>query len=362
MEKGTILVVDNEQFFLETIVDTLNSSDYKVLQAKNGKMGLKVAEKFMPDIVITDWDMPEMDGIEMIKAFKKSETLSDIPIIMCTGIMTTSEDLQIALNAGAIDYIRKPIDKIELIARVNSMLKLSRSYIKIKKLNNFKDKVLSVLGHDLRDPVGAIKTFIELVLNRLDSYDQKKLINSLQKIKEQANLTYSLLERILLWAKTQRGSAIYEPRENELNTIIEESIMLYYPNALEKNITLESQITKPLYAYFDKESISVVLRNLISNALKFTPNGGKITISTRKNEQQLIITVADTGVGISKELQKRIFLKEEFYSTYGTNDEKGSGLGLILCSEFTKMNKGKIWVDSSVGKGSSFNFTLPLYK
>ena len=133
MEKVTILVVDDEQFFLETIVDTLNSDEYKILQAKNGKVGLKIAEKFLPDIVITDWEMPEMNGIEMIKAFKKRKTLEEIPIIMCTGIMTSSKDLKIALNAGAVDYIRKPINKIELIARVNSALYISYSLKIIKK-------------------------------------------------------------------------------------------------------------------------------------------------------------------------------------------------------------------------------------
>ncbi len=140
MEKVTILVVDDQQDFLEVITDILDSNNFKIIHALNGKMGIEVAKKFLPDMVITDWEMPEMDGIEMIKTFKISKILFDIPIVICSGIMTSSQNLKAAFDAGAIDYIRKPIDPIELIARVNSALLLSHSLIIIK---NQKKEILS---------------------------------------------------------------------------------------------------------------------------------------------------------------------------------------------------------------------------
>ena len=155
MKKEVILIVDDEQNYLDTITDTLEERNFKIIQALNGKMGIMVAQKFLPDIIITDWEMPEMNGIEMIQQLKANEQTANIPVIMCTGIMTTSQNLHVALGAGAYDYIRKPIDPIELVARINATLRLSNSYKKIhqqaEKLaesNATKDKFFSIIAFD----------------------------------------------------------------------------------------------------------------------------------------------------------------------------------------------------------------------
>ena len=374
MEKVTILVVDDEQFFLETIVDELNSIDYKVLQAKNGREGLKVAEKFLPDIVITDWEMPEMNGIEMIKAFKKRKIIANIPIIMCTGIMTSSKDLKIALDAGAVDYIRKPIDKTELQARVSSMLKLSESYKEIKLLNATKDKFFSIIAHDLKSPFNALLGLSNLLLENHVNHKEEKRERYIKLINDSSIKTYKLLENLLVWAQSQSGSIELLPEKITIKALINEIALLFEETRENKNIIFSVNTEENLFVFADKNMIETVIRNLISNALKFTPQRGEIivnakTITDENNQKIAKITVKDSGVGISPEIQSKLFDIRDNSSTKGTENETGAGLGLILCREFVEKHDCKIWVESEVGNlpagkagGSNFSFTLPLYK
>lgn len=188
MYKATILVIDDEQRFLDVITNTLKASNYKVIQALNGEMGVMVALKFMPDIIICDWEMPVMDGIEAIKTLKNDKETKDIPVIMATGAMTTSDDLNTALNAGAVDYIRKPIDPIELIARINSALKLSKSYKEIKEKN-----------------IEIVNQYEEILMQNKEIQMQNEEISSQHEMLERANLE---LEKLSIVASETDNSVI----------------------------------------------------------------------------------------------------------------------------------------------------------
>ena len=163
MKVNKILIVDDEPSNLAAMVDIFMKagSMYEIFQSLTAKMAIEIAQKRLPDLIITDWEMPVKNGIEMIKELKQDSLTCDIPIIMCTGVMISSEHLQTALDAGAVDYIRKPVDEIELMARVRSMLVLSNSFKEIKALNSLKDKIFTIIGHDLRGPVGNIKSMVE---------------------------------------------------------------------------------------------------------------------------------------------------------------------------------------------------------
>ncbi|MCD4834708.1 MAG: hybrid sensor histidine kinase/response regulator [Bacteroidales bacterium] len=366
MENYSILVVDDSQDNLKTISSFLKETELSltILKAPNGKIACTLAEKKLPDLIILDWEMPEMDGIETLKCLKRFETTADIPVIMCTGKMTTSEHLKTALEAGAVDYIRKPIDKTELSARVYSMLKLSESYKEIKLLNATKDKFFSIIAHDLKSPFTALLGFSNLLLESHATIDDEERETYIKFINDGSIKTFKLLENLLTWAQSQSGRIEFTPEKINIETLINEIILLLTETAENKEIKLIANTDNSLFVNADKNMIDTVIRNLISNAIKFTPKGGDITIKshtiTDNNNQKFAeISVKDSGVGIPPEIQSKLFKITENISTKGTEEEAGTGLGLILCKEFVEKHGGKIWVESEVKKGSKFIFTIP---
>ncbi|MBU8892146.1 MAG: hybrid sensor histidine kinase/response regulator [Bacteroidales bacterium] len=367
MNNYSILVVDDSQDNLKTISSYLKESELSltILKAPNGKIACMLAEKKLPDLIIMDWEMPEMDGIETLKYLKSLDHTKDIPVIMCTGKMTTSEHLKTALEAGAVDYIRKPIDKTELSARVYSMLKLSESYKEIKLLNATKDKFFSIIAHDLKSPFSALLGFSELLLENHAIYNDAEREEYIKYINDGSIKTYKLLENLLTWAQSQTGRIKFTPEKINITALINEIILLLKETAGNKEIKLILNTENNLLVNADKNMIETVIRNLVSNAIKFTPKGGDITIKSRtitdENNQRLAeISVNDRGVGISPEIQYKLFKITENVSTKGTEKEPGTGLGLILCKGFVEKHGGRIWVESEVGKGSIFLFTVPL--
>jgi len=367
MYNAVILIIDDEQTYLDSITESLKSKKFKIVQAVNGEMGIMVAQKFMPDIIITDWEMPDMNGIEMIKKLKANEATHNIPVIMCTGIMTTSKNLDTALEAGAIDYIRKPVDAIELSARINSALKLSASFKRIKTqneelqlLNNTKNKFFSIIAHDLRGPIGSMDSFLDVIIANLESNTREELLKNISLLKNSTRQTFSLLENLLTWARSQRDEIPYEPAWNNLRFIIDECVSIFKIKADAKKIRYISYLHQDLYCFFDAEMIRTILRNLINNATKYTRINSTIEISATKNEQNVVVSIKDTGIGINAKIKEKLFrIDSKMPSAEGTNGEKGTGLGLILCYEFIKKHNGNIWVESEPEKGSTFRFSLP---
>jgi signal transduction histidine kinase len=366
MENETILIIDDEQSFLDISTDTLENKNFNVLQALNGEMGLEVANKFLPDIVIVDWDMPAMDGIETIKQLKKQALTRDIPVILATGKMTSSENLETALSAGAVDYIRKPVDTIELTARINSALKISK-YIKevanqrdkLKELNVTKDKFFSIIAHDLKNPFNIILGFSDLLLKNIQKYDIQKTMNLLSTIKTTSKQGFELLENLLIWAGSQTGRIAFRPELIDLKACILQNISNIKSQALEKSIKITVSDFEPCMMFGDKNMINTILRNLMSNAIKFTYICGQIHVNLINHGDHYEISLKDSGIGISKENINKLFQLDSKFRANGTSDEKGTGLGLILCKEFVEKHGGKIWVESEINKGSEFKFTLP---
>ncbi len=237
---------------------------------------------------------------------------------------------------------------------------LKKNEKKLRELNATKDKFFSIIAHDLRSPFNAIIGFSEMLFKKHSEYDAKKREQIIKLILSSSKETYDLLENLLQWAKTQIDNNTYNPEKHEVQTIIFETLFNTENIAKSKKIKLISAISENLSIYADKNMIQTILRNLITNAIKFTKEGGVITIDAQKNKKEVIFSVNDTGIGISKEKIGKLFDITEKTNTLGTNNETGTGLGLILCKEFTEKHKGKIWVESILGKGSSFKFTIPL--
>ncbi|MEN8119365.1 MAG: PAS domain-containing sensor histidine kinase [Bacteroidota bacterium] len=237
---------------------------------------------------------------------------------------------------------------------------------KLKELNISKDKFLSIISHDLKTPFGQFISATELILDKIHEYDTSQIEKLIGLLNEQAVQSYKLLENLLEWSRSQKGLIKFDPGPICLEAITEEIIDSLKQMATNKSISVTSNIKKGLFIYADKYMLSTIFRNLISNAIKFTNEHGKVTISSRYfmqkkslGDKMLEISVADTGMGIRGEEISKLFRIDTASSTKGTNKESGTGLGLILCKEFVEKHGGQIWVESEVDKGSVFKFTIP---
>ncbi len=251
----------------------------------------------------------------------------------------------------------------DITGKVKTENNLIESEHKLRKLNTTKDKFFSIIAHDLRGPFNSMLGFANLLVNKFDRFDIRKQKEFLGILADNLENTYKLLENLLLWARTQRGTLDFYPEKENLYLLSSETIELLRQSAANKAIFLINQIPEDIYVHADKNMLLTIFRNLLSNAIKFTPKEGKIVISagltTDEYKQNLVeISVKDSGVGIEKEKRAQLFKISENISTKGTEGESGTGLGLILCKEFVEKHGGTIKVESEVWKGSSFIFTL----
>jgi signal transduction histidine kinase len=229
----------------------------------------------------------------------------------------------------------------------------------LNELNASKDKFFSIIAHDLKNPFNTIIGFSEMLKEEITSGELNKSGEYAGMIYDSATKTYRLLENLLEWANSQRGKISFNPIPLNLSEIFKEDFRILNEIAGRKNIELNSRFTDDLTIVADKNMIKTILRNLISNAIKFTYKNGKVEITATIDNKQVEISVSDSGIGMTKETMAKLFRIDSNLSTHGTENEKGTGLGLILCKEFVEKHGGKIWVESESGKGSIFRFTLP---
>ena len=258
-----------------------------------------------------------------------------------------------------------PISNIqrELIKEKYSLQKtlaqLNEANDQLKKLNVDKDRFLGILGHDLKNPSHNILGFSEILAEDVNKLSTTEITEIGTTIYRSARTLNKLLEDILLWARTQQGKIPFNPHNHNFSKICTEVVEVLMPTATTKNIAIEYISTDEIVVFGDTDMLKTVLRNLVSNAIKFTNSGGLIRINALQTDNNVTITVSDNGVGIPPETIAKLFDISEVVTTKGTGNEKGTGLGLLLCKEFVEQHGGKIWVESEAGKGSDFIFTLP---
>ncbi|HEX7413328.1 MAG TPA: PocR ligand-binding domain-containing protein [Bacteroidia bacterium] len=263
----------------------------------------------------------------------------------------------------AIQWTNGKLARFEIATDITKNIEyeqtLKENEIKLKELNSTKDKFFSIISHDLKNPFAVIKSSSELLSIYLEKNDLAKSKAKAAMIVSASNNGYALLENLLVWAKSQTGGIKFEPRELNLKNKVADCITQVADRAIEKNIIITNKIPDDLVLEVDENLLSVVFRNLITNAIKFTHNGGAITIIAKTGNNIVEVAVIDTGIGIPKEHQYKLFRLDTNFSRVGTANEESTSLGLILCKEFVEKHKGKIWVESDAGKGSEFRFTLP---
>ena len=234
---------------------------------------------------------------------------------------------------------------------------LEKRETELQDSNETKTKLFSIIGHDLRGPVGALQELLRLYSD--GDIETEEFLEFVPKLREDVDHISFTLNNLLSWGHTQMNGAVTKPSLMALESLVSDNIKLLSEIAKKKSIKIVSELTENTLTWSDGNQIDIVVRNLISNALKFTPQNGMITISARERDNLWEVAIRDTGVGMDKITVKNLFEKNSNITTYGTENEKGTGLGLSLCKEMVEKNGGSIWVESALRKGSCFFFTLP---
>ena len=248
----------------------------------------------------------------------------------------------------------------DISERKKAEAEISLKNKELLKLNSEKDKFFSIISHDLRNPFNAIIGYSELLIEQIDESNYEKIEEYAHIILNSSELAMDLLMKLMEWSRSQSGRIKFNPVHFEIVNLIDEITPLFNGIAGKKSISIKKDLPANLQVYADQAMISTVLRNLISNSIKFTNPNGKILISAEEKQNEIIVSVSDTGIGIPKNAVDKLFRIDESYSTSGTHNESGTGLGLVLCKEFIEKHGGRIWVSSIEDIGSNFYFSLPI--
>ena len=393
MDQATILIVDDNTTNLNVLLDYLHEHAYKILIAPNGEQALQQMNHIRPDIILLDVMMPGIDGFETCRRLKADAATADIPVIFMTALTETIDKVT-GFSVGGIDYITKPFQHEEVLARVKTHLtiqqlrrelqaknatlekytsllesknmelreknaELDEKNLQLNVLNANKDKFFSIIAHDLRNPLGALRELPQIIIENIEHYNTEELIRMVSMQRDAAKNIFALLDNLLTWSRIQRGLIELKAQRLDLKEIVGRNMSLMQMNAEQKGIALSSSVPEECVVHADYKMIDTVLRNLITNAIKFTKSGGSIEISAVRKESRIVISVQDSGIGISENNLSKLFRIDSHYKKTGTANERGTGLGLILCKEFVEQNGGSIWAESEYGKGSTFSVSLP---
>ncbi|MCB0805031.1 MAG: hybrid sensor histidine kinase/response regulator [Bacteroidales bacterium] len=364
-EKYSILIVDDNKDNIKVLGLALREKNFDLTVAFSGPDALKTVESVKIDLILLDIMMPGMDGFEVCSVLKSNENTRDIPVIFITALTETNNIVR-GFEVGGIDYITKPFKKRELFARVDTQLEILRQKRllaiqteELKETIKSRDKLYAIIAHDIRSPLANIKSVLAALQgNFIDRANFNELVEMLLNT---TNETFDLLENLLLWSKNKLSGIKIERTHFNVLEIIERIAGLLKPAADKKNITLLIEADPDIELYADRNMIGTVIRNLTSNAIKFTPSGGRISILVTEVENHVKISVEDNGIGISHENQKMLLYGNGQWTTYGTDKEKGSGLGFMLVLDFVRSNQGNIELKSEMGKGSTFTITFPVF-
>lgn len=364
-----ILIVDDVMSNVLLLKVLLTNEKFTIATASNGRQALEQVDKENPDLILLDVMMPDLSGFEVAQQLKANPATAEIPIIFLTALKSTA-DIVKGFQVGANDFISKPFNKEELIIRVTHQISLvAAKRLILSKTEELRrtiagrDKLYSVIAHDLRSPMGSIKMVLNMLILNLPA---EKIGDEMYELLTMANQTtedvFSLLDNLLKWTKSQIGKMNVVPQDVNLVEVVDGVIEIFNMVAGLKKITVRAEKPEKMFVTGDIDMMKTVIRNLLSNALKFSREGSEVVLKMEEADGKAIVSVQDHGCGISEEGQKKLLHTDTHFSTFGTNNEEGSGLGLLLCQDFVLKNGGELWFISKEGEGSTFSFSIPLKK
>jgi len=394
-----ILLVDDNDNNLLSMEVALENDNYLFYKATSGREALRILLKEEDfSLILLDVKMPTMDGYETAELIYQRDKFKDIPIIFITAHDYEEAAMFKGYQAGAVDFIRKPFNQEILRSKVavfaelykknrllkqqekklqrinNDLIQLNRDLEQrvldrtmelenlnheLKALNISKDKFLSVISHDLRNPLTALLASSARLNDDPDKIDPKQLKQLYQIIHRTSHRLLDQLNEVVEWAKKQSEKTNFNPKKINLFEGITESLELLKPNASQKGIRLENKTPKNINVKADSLMLRSIVQNLVTNAIKYTQQGGMVSINAEPDAQMVCVFVEDSGVGMSSEMKDKLFTKTNGSSLSGTNNEIGTGLGLLLVNDFVTQHGGTVDVESTIGSGTTFKFTIP---
>jgi signal transduction histidine kinase len=370
-----ILVVDDDQRNVRLMESILKAHDYVVLKAYNGEEALRLVETERPDLILLDVMMPKMSGFELCQRLKVRYETRLLPIIMVTAL-NSLEDKVRALEIGADDFLSKPINKVELLAKVRAVLRvkalqdeverqkmeLEATNAELLRMQGFRESLTQMVVHDLKNPLASIMGNIQLLQMQKAELTPARLDELLQRTQESSRALMRMILNILQIGKMEERRMPLRLEPVPLRPVIQENLDEMAGLSARDGIRLENRVDDvlpPVVA--DRELVSRVVANLLSNALKHTPGGGEVVFEARRDGDEVVLTIRDTGEGIPEELQPRIF--EKFVAGQADHSSRllyDSGLGLTFCRLAVECHGGRIWLTSRPGAGTTVFLALPI--
>lgn len=353
-----ILIVDDIIENIEVLGSVLQEAGYSISFATDAKKALALVENKQFDLFLLDIMMPEIDGFKLCRFLKLDRRTQDIPVIFITA-RNSVDDIVKGLEVGGVDYVTKPFNALELLSRIKTHLKLKTALEELKQANDTKNKFFSIIAHDLNNPVAALLMNAEMQHLNYDNHTPEERRQMSSEMYYSAIRLSELVDNLLDWSRTQLNRIEFRPQTFNLARFIKENMDHIRLSLERKAIQLNLELDENSSMTADTGMLGTVLRNLVSNAVKFTPRGGEIQLEVENNGNETVFSVQDNGVGINQDDVGKLFRIDVQHKTKGTENEKGTGLGLVLCREFVEKHGGRIWVESSPGTGSRFSFSIP---
>jgi two-component system sensor histidine kinase/response regulator len=367
--RSRVLVVDDIPKNLQVVGTMLRNEGYEVMGATSGADALEGVRVQVPDLILLDLMMPEMDGLEACRRFKADPAVRSIPIIFLTA-SNEMEHLVKGFEAGAVDYITKPFNAPELLERVRTHLELRHARERLREMNDEKNEFMGIAAHDLRNPLSAIKGFSEMIvedaqsLRRREAKDPELCFRELEEWGDRIGVTTTrmmeMVQNLLDANRIERGEMQLNLAPTDLGPALNSAIETQRPRATAKQQTihLESE-PAPAMVLVDPSVIVQVLENLVSNAVKYSLPGKEIFVRLKKHTQGVRVEVQDQGPGLSEQDQKKLFGKFARLSAKPTGGEHSTGLGLSIVKRMVEAMNGKVWCESELGKGATFLVEFP---
>lgn len=365
-----VLIIDDNRHIRMQINLVLKLEGFETIEADNGVTGMEMAKEHCPDLIVCDIVMPELDGYAVLEQLREHGPTSDIPFLFLSAKADRS-DVREGMNLGADDYLVKPFTANELVQAISARLnrykttrrEMARKIESLAQASATKDKFMSIISHDLKSAFSGVMGLSEMLAGRLDdlSFDRLQEISVLMK--EAVQSTYNLLESFVEWSRLQANGM--QPTIGNINIgeITLNIMMQHSATAAHKNIALSCAIPPDTHIMADANMAQVILRNLVSNALKFTQPGGKVEIRAEDRGETIELSVRDTGVGISEEDIRKLLHPETVAGLHnskpGTMGEKGTGLGIVFCRELLQKQGSTLHIQNAPGGGAIFSFSMP---